>query len=177
MGHALGIKDEYVEGRATNRSTATAPGVFHDNSIMGDFYTEGIDTAEAKTRHAAVMAGHIGAATTRTLTASRPVVEVTVLETEDWRTDEVYVRVRGPGGTTRTAAVDLRAGQSHTFPVSLVPFGDLSKPVIVDVFDEDWPDADDLIVSMWWNPPFPPSRNRHSYDGANYKVEAKLGGA
>jgi hypothetical protein len=175
MGHALGIKDEYVSKKATARATATSPGVFKDHSIMGNYYDEGFGLAEAKTRHATVMAGHIGAATGRTLTATRPQADVTVVKTEDWTgADEVYVRVTGPGGVSKTGVKSLNDGQSYSFGLSLVPFGDRTKPVVIDVFDEDWPDADDHIVSMRWSPPFAPFTNKNSYDGAKYNVTLRF---
>ena len=54
----------------------------------------------------------------------------------------------------------------------------LGKPVMeelrgaikVEVFDQDWPDGDDLIVSMDWSPPFEEAKNTASMDDANYDV-------
>ena len=175
FGHQLGLKDEYVSASATNRATATSPGVFKDHSIMGAHYSEGAALAEGKARHARTIGGHIGGATGMTLTGSRPSVDVHVKSTEDWTgADEVYVRVSGPGGVFKSAAKSLNDGQRHTFAISTVPFGDFSKPVTVDVYDEDWPDRDDLIVRMTWSPPFGDTKNAKSFDEANYAVTAKL---
>ena len=175
IGHQLGLKDEYVDATAPNRATKTSPGVFTDHSIMGAHYKEGPKLAEGKARHAATMGGHIAGATGLTLTGTRPAVHVHVKSTEDWTgADEVYVKVIGPGGTFKSAVKSLNDGNSHTFAVSTVPFGDFSKPVTVDVYDEDWPDRDDLIVRMTWSPPFTDTKNTKSYDEANYAVTAKL---
>jgi hypothetical protein len=175
IGHQLGLKDEYVSARATNRATATSPGVFTDHSIMGAHYSEGPALAEGKARHARTIGGHIGGAAGMTLQGSRPAVDVHVRSTEDWLgSDEVYVKVSGPGGVFKSATKSLNDGQRHTFAISTVPFGDFSRPVTVDVYDEDWPDRDDLIVRMTWSPPFGDTKNTRSFDEANYGVTAKL---
>jgi hypothetical protein len=175
IGHQLGLKDEYVDATAPNRATKTSAGVFTDHSIMGAHYKEGPKLAEGKPRHAATMGGHMATATGLTLTGTRPAVHVHVKSTEDWTgADEVYVKVTGPGGTFKSGTKSLNDGHSHTFAVSTVPFGDFSRPVTVDVYDEDWPDGDDHIVRMTWSPPFGDAKNTKSYDEANYAVTAKL---
>jgi hypothetical protein len=175
IGHQLGFKDEYIDASAPSRATATSPGVFTDHSIMGAHYKEGPSLAEGKARHAHTLGGHIGGATGMALTGTRPGVHVHVKSTEDWTgADEVYVKVTGPGGVFKSAVKSLNDGQSNTFAVSTVPFGDFSKPVTVDVYDEDWPDRDDLIVRMTWSPPFTDTKNTKSYDEADYAVTAKL---
>ena len=58
----MGLKDEYIDSGAPSRKDAAAPGVHTDNSIMGNYFTEGQDKAQAKLRHAEVFASHIGAA-------------------------------------------------------------------------------------------------------------------
>ena len=175
IGHQLGLKDEYVDATAASRATATSPGVFKDHSIMGAHYSEGPALAEGKARHARTIGSQMGAATGKALTGSRPSVSVRVKSTEDWTgADEVYVRVTGPGGTFKSTVKSLNDGQSNTWALSTVPFGDFSRAVTVDVFDEDWPDADDLIVRMTWSPPFSETKNAKSYDEADYAVTAKL---
>jgi hypothetical protein len=175
-GHNLGLKDEYIDVRAATRATATSPGVQTDHSIMGDYYTQGTELAEAKARHGQTIAGHVAAATGKTLTSERPEIAVNVISTEDWTgADEVYAKVIGPGGVYRTPVKSLNDGQSYTFGLTTAPFGDFSKPVIIEVYDEDWPDADDLIVKMAWKPPFGPTSNTTSFDEANYKVTARFG--
>lgn len=175
IGHQLGLKDEYVSATAASRATPTSPGVFTDHSIMGAHYKEGAALAEAKPRHAKTMGGHMATATGRKLVGSRPSIDVHVKSTEDWTgADEVYVKVTGPGGVFKSGTKSLNDGQRHTFGVSTVPFGDFSKPVTVDVYDEDWPDRDDLIVRMTWSPPFGDTKNAKSFDEANYAVTAKL---
>lgn len=62
LGHQLGLKDEYIDAGASNRKDAEAPGVKTDNSLMGNFWTEGVDTAAVKTRHAQDIANLIGGA-------------------------------------------------------------------------------------------------------------------
>lgn len=175
IGHQLGLKDEYIDARAPSRATATSPGVFTDHSIMGAHYREGPALAEGKARHAHTIGGHIAGATGMTLTGTRPTVHVKVNSTEDWTgADEVYVKATGPGGVFKSAVKSLNDGQSHDFAVSTVPFGDFSGPVTIEVYDEDWPDRDDLIVRMSWSPPFGDTRNTRSFDEANYAVTAKL---
>lgn len=70
LGHQLGMKDEYVDAGATDRATATAPGVFTDHSIMGNYYEEGAAKAHVHLRHGNVLAGAISAATGEQYTAS-----------------------------------------------------------------------------------------------------------
>lgn len=52
VGHAFGLKDEYVDPLAINRATAGAAGVYQDHSLMGDFQQEGALLVELKPRHA-----------------------------------------------------------------------------------------------------------------------------
>jgi hypothetical protein len=108
--------------------------------------------------------------------STRPpvLIDVHVLKTEDWLgKDEVYVKATGPGGVEKTRVVGLNDGQRHTFGLSAKAFGDFSRPVVIEVYDEDCPDADDLIVRMSWSPPFSPVRNTRSYDEANYQITAR----
>lgn len=70
MGHQIGLKDEYIDANAVSRQNATAPGVFTDNSIMGNYYVEGIPRATAHLRHGNVLAQNIGSTTGKTYTAS-----------------------------------------------------------------------------------------------------------
>jgi hypothetical protein len=70
MGHQIGLKDEYVDASAPNRKDGKAPGVFKDNSIMGNYYDEGISKARAKLRHGRVLAADIGSKTGHSFTAS-----------------------------------------------------------------------------------------------------------
>lgn len=108
--------------------------------------------------------------------ASRVSIDVHVVTTEDWTgADEVYVRVIGPGGVATSDVHKLNDGQRFTFSLPAKPFGDFTKPVKIEVYDEDWPDADDLIVRMTWSPPFGPIKNTASFDEADYRVVARLG--
>jgi hypothetical protein len=63
IGHALGLRDEYIDTSALHRSTPNAPGVYRDQSLMGNFFAEGIDHAELKPRHGTFMANNISRAT------------------------------------------------------------------------------------------------------------------
>ncbi len=56
VGHALGLRDEYVDPNAKNRTDPQANGVFTDHSLMGNFYAEGIDAAGLQQRHADYLA-------------------------------------------------------------------------------------------------------------------------
>lgn len=51
LGHQLGLLDEKIDPKFPNRKDAKSPGVFQDNSVMGDYMTEGIDKATVKLRH------------------------------------------------------------------------------------------------------------------------------
>jgi hypothetical protein len=77
LGHAIGIKDEYIDASAESRKDASAPGVHTDNSVMGNYYAEGTDKAEAKLRHGEVLAGDIGGAVGASYTASLATPEPT----------------------------------------------------------------------------------------------------
>ena len=70
LGHQLGLKDEYVDSKVPDRKDDKAGGVHQDNSLMGNYYAEGVDKAEVKERHADTIASHIGAATGRNLDAA-----------------------------------------------------------------------------------------------------------
>jgi hypothetical protein len=102
---------------------------------------------------------------------ARVTVSVRVIKTEDiLGADEVYVRITGPGGTQTSQIHKLNDGESYKFVLAGSVLGDGTKPVTVQVFDEDWPDADDLIVHMTWTPTSGPQSNRASYDEADYRV-------
>ncbi len=66
LGHQLGLLDEYIDPRVDARKDATAPGVFTDHSIMGNYYAEGKDRAEAKLRHGQSIGAAIGTAQGKT---------------------------------------------------------------------------------------------------------------
>jgi hypothetical protein len=68
LSHTLGVFDEYIDRKVIRRRNATAPGVFQDHSVMGNYYSEGIAVAEVKLRHGEVLARDIGRATRRRLT-------------------------------------------------------------------------------------------------------------
>jgi len=69
LGHQLGMLDEYVDANAPNRATAASPGVSNDNSLMGNYYNEGIGKAHVQQRHGDTLATDIGAATGTAFTA------------------------------------------------------------------------------------------------------------
>jgi hypothetical protein len=68
LGHQLGLLDEYVDATAENRKDATKPGVFTDNSIMGNYPVEGVAKASAKLRHGQSIAKEVGRVHGKTLT-------------------------------------------------------------------------------------------------------------
>ena len=106
------------------------------------------------------------------LSVRKIMVDVRVVKTEDWLgADEVYVRLAGARHTQTTSEVKLNDGQSHTFKLLTAPFLPLNTPFELQVYDEDWPDADDLIVQLEWKPPFAPTANTESFDKADYRVK------
>jgi hypothetical protein len=102
------------------------------------------------------------------------IVEVHVVSTEDWTgADEVYVKLTGKG-SHKTDVRSLNDGHRSTFRVPLKSFVPMTDPIKVEVFDEDWPDGDDLIVTMDWRSPFEEIHNSASLDGANYKIRVRF---
>lgn len=219
MGHQLGLKDEYVDPGVANRQNAGSPGVSNDHSIMGNYYEQGIDPAEAKLRHGQTIAGAIGAATGRTFdvamnttpslitrltqlnaelasladeaarapkTAEKQAIEAALLartielvvhvrSTEDWLgADEVFAKLTSGSRTQATTVVSLNNGQSHTFAVPLLMLLPLEGSIGVRIYDEDWPDGDDLIVDLPWASPFNPTTSTASLDDADYQVTARF---
>jgi hypothetical protein len=103
------------------------------------------------------------------------VVEVLVVSTEDWLgADEAYVKFTGVTGSHKTAVRSLNDGQRSTFLVPLAAFVPLTAPITVEVFDEDSPDADDLIVTMSWSAPYQEIHNSASLDDANYQIRVRF---
>jgi len=70
VGHQIGLLDEYVDPAAPNRATNASPGVQNDNSIMGNYYNEGIRNADVRQRHGDQLAADITNATGRIFTAN-----------------------------------------------------------------------------------------------------------
>lgn len=102
-------------------------------------------------------------------------VEVHVKSTEDWTgADGVYVKFTGASGSHKTPVRSLNDGERGSFLVPLAPFVPLTGPITVEVFDEDWPDSDDLIVTMSWASPYQEIHNAASLDGADYEVRVRF---
>ncbi len=59
IGHLLGLLDEYADSTSPDRK------VYTDNSLMGNYYQEGIKTAKLKKRHGNVFARDISRASGR----------------------------------------------------------------------------------------------------------------
>ena len=68
LGHQLGLSDEKLDPAFENRKTVKSPGVFQDNSIMGDYPKEGADKATAKLRHGQSIIAEVGKAFGKTFT-------------------------------------------------------------------------------------------------------------
>lgn len=100
-------------------------------------------------------------------------VAVKVKSTEDWLgADHVYCRLTGAKAHV-TETKKLNDGDSFDFLVPLSALAadlPLTQSVKVEVFDEDWPDADDKLVSMSWDPPYAPAQNATTMDDADYDV-------
>lgn len=60
LGHQLGLLDEYIDAAVENRKDASAPGVYQDNSIMGNYCAEDMAKAGAKLRHGKSIAAEVG---------------------------------------------------------------------------------------------------------------------
>jgi hypothetical protein len=103
-------------------------------------------------------------------------VEVRVVSTEDWcGSDEVYVRLSSAGGGShKTPVHSLNDGHRFVFVVPLASVLPLTGPLSVKVYDEDWPDGDDLIVDMAWAPPYGELHNSASLDDATYDVRVRF---
>ncbi|SAL27778.1 eCIS core domain-containing protein [Caballeronia humi] len=102
-------------------------------------------------------------------------ISVKVNATEDWiGSDETYCRVIGPHGTVTTPVHDLKKGQSFVFDIALGAALPGTGALTIQVFDQDWPDSDDLLVSMTMPAPFAPVTNTATMDGANYNVTASF---
>jgi hypothetical protein len=105
------------------------------------------------------------------LSVRKILVDVKVVKTEDWLgADEVYVRMAGAHHTETTPEKKLNDGQSHSFGLRAAPYLPLNAPLTLQVYDADWPDADDLIVRIEWKPPYQPAMNTESFDKADYRV-------
>lgn len=66
LGHQLGLLDEKIDPQVEDRKDAKSPGVFQDNSVMGDYMKEGIDKATVKLRHAQSIMAEVGKALGKT---------------------------------------------------------------------------------------------------------------
>jgi hypothetical protein len=100
-------------------------------------------------------------------------VSVHVRKTEDRTTDNVYAKITGQK-KHRTPVTNMKAGDDHDF---LIPLDTIATalplaptPLPIEVFDEDWIDPDDRIVSMVWTPGKGVAQNKSSMDGADYSV-------
>ncbi|GLI00739.1 eCIS core domain-containing protein [Phytohabitans aurantiacus] len=104
-------------------------------------------------------------------------VAVKVKSTEDWLgADHVYCRLAG-SKVHVTPTKKLNDGDSFDFLVPLSAFATdlpLTQQVKIEVFDEDWPDADDKLVSMTWDPPYAPLQNSATMDDADYDVHVSF---
>ena len=72
LGHQMGLLDEYEDPGAENRKDSSAAGVHTDNSIMGNYFDEGISQATVKLRHGEHIAKDISDATGRAFSATKP---------------------------------------------------------------------------------------------------------
>jgi hypothetical protein len=68
VGHMLGLFDEKLDPNVEDRKDAKSPGVFRDNSVMGDYMKEGIDKATAKLRHGESIMAEVGKVFGKTFT-------------------------------------------------------------------------------------------------------------
>jgi hypothetical protein len=68
LAHQLGLLDEKLDPAFENRKDVKSPGVFQDNSIMGDYPREGAEKAAAKLRHGESIIAEVGKAFGKKLT-------------------------------------------------------------------------------------------------------------
>lgn len=103
-------------------------------------------------------------------------LDILVKDTEDWvGSDHVYAKLTAPSGVVqRSETKKLNNGERHSFLVPLEKLLPLAGPVRIDVFDADWPDADDLLVRMEWAPPWDLTHNSSSHDDADYDVAVEF---
>jgi hypothetical protein len=102
-------------------------------------------------------------------------VSVDVKSTEDWTgADEVYVRLTGNGTQVTSDQHSLNDGESFTFSIPLGAALPGTGGFQIEVFDSDWPDGDDILVSMEMASPFSPVVNTATMDDASYNVQASL---
>ncbi|MBK8048270.1 MAG: hypothetical protein IPK16_14805 [Anaerolineales bacterium] len=110
----------------------------------------------------------------RTLKQRKLFVDVNVVKTEDWLgADEVYVKLATGDRRHQTPKRKLNDGQHFRFEAPLATLWPLREPIALEVYDEDWPDRDDLIVKMLWRPPLTDQKNTSSMDEADYRVIAQ----
>jgi len=103
-------------------------------------------------------------------------VSVHVISTEDFTgADDVYVKLAGPGGGSVYSPVQkLNDGDSHDFLLPVSKLLPLTGTVQVKVYEQDWLDADDLIVDTNFAAPWTAAHSVASVDTANYDVKTSF---
>jgi len=103
-------------------------------------------------------------------------VAVKVNSTEDWTgADEVYVKLIGPNGAVETTGEkSLNDGDSHTFEIAMASMLPVNGAFTIEVYDGDWPDGDDKLVSMRWASPYAATTNSATMDDADYDVTVQF---
>jgi hypothetical protein len=104
-------------------------------------------------------------------------ISVTVNSTEDWTgNDEVYVKATSGELSVTTKEKSIGEKSSREFWINLSALLPLGKNIMIEVYDADTPDPDDLIVVMDWKHPFYEGIiNASSRDGANYSITLNTG--
>jgi hypothetical protein len=112
------------------------------------------------------------------LAGRQVVVDVNVKKTEDWTgADEVYALLKSGNKQAKTPVKSLNDGQSGSFALPLPSLMPVNGPISVQIYDEDlgtFYDQDDLIVYMFWQPPYGAIRNTRSRDEADYDVVVRF---
>jgi hypothetical protein len=109
------------------------------------------------------------------LRTRRVLIDIHVVSTEDVTgADEVYVKVSSDNRLFRTDVKSLNDGQTGSFVIPLETLMPVDGPITIEVYDEDWPDADDLLVKMDWVSPFDLLHNEKSLDEADYRVAVRF---
>ncbi len=111
------------------------------------------------------------------LKAANVVVSVRVNKSEDYTgNDDVFVKVAAPGGRNETSDIrTIKQRYEVPFFVPLQPLlGSPSDNLVVEVYEHDLLDPDDLIATTMLGPPWAEVKKEATAGRANYTVSVRL---